>query len=57
MIADAGFSHKEKAADPGRFVVSKTGVPDVEVFELAGHVQIVYDPVGRYPAQISTEYW
>ena len=57
FVTKEGFRYKEKANDKGRFVISKPGFADVEAFELQKVTQIVYDPSGRYPAQISTQYW
>lgn len=57
FVKRQGFSHKEKQNDKCRFVISKAGFLDVEAFEIEGVTQIVYDPSGRYPAQISTKHW
>lgn len=50
-----GVEVKKKAGDPGTYILRKSGMEDIEIFEISGHVAMLI--IGRNPAQISTETW
>lgn len=53
----SGVEVKEKANDPGTFMLRKRGMADLEAFNVLGHAALLIDSSGRYPAQVSAETW